>query len=148
MTPLLRSCHFAALVIIATLLVAACKDEKPPSPQRTAGPGEVAEPCGQAQAEVINLERPFTRRGGKAYVASLPILQGQSDSLEAPSRSRWLLCENGKVLGPAHSIHDEIGEKGGGRFSHWQTGVIFSSSDQSDPNSNGYRYWVVQPANP
>ena len=44
--------------------------------------------------------------------------------------------------GPAHSQEGDIRTQGAGRFSHWGTVVIFSASDNSDPNTNGHRYTV------
>ena len=57
-------------------------------------------------------------------------------------RSRLDLWENGTKLGPRHAGHAEIENEGGGRFSHWEGAVIFSTSDGSDPNLNGRRYSI------
>ncbi|WP_173983133.1 glycosyltransferase [Magnetospirillum sp. SS-4] len=51
-----------------------------------------------------------------------------------------VVCENGRRLGPGHSLHDLIRQKGRGRYSHWGTTLYFSASDDSDPRSNGRRY--------
>src|SRR3954462_9075632 len=40
------------------------------------------------------------------------------DSNAAPRRSSLLLLEYGIPLGPAHTDHQEINERGGGRYSH------------------------------
>lgn len=54
----------------------------------------------------------------------------------------WLL-ENGKKLpGPFLSSHKEIRELGAGRFSFWNGTVYFSTSDNSDPRSNGKIYTI------
>jgi hypothetical protein len=50
------------------------------------------------------------------------------------------LREDGRLLGPAHSQHADIGSKGGGRFSHWNDWLYFSSSDGTDPRANGRGY--------
>ena len=58
------------------------------------------------------------------------------------------LFENGKELGPAHAAHVDIRAKGGGQFSHWNTTLYFSASDNSDPRTNGreYKYlWQITP---
>jgi hypothetical protein len=60
--------------------------------------------------------------------------------MEVPRRSRLMLYENGVMLGLAHSIHDHIVRYGKGRFSHWGSNLNFSSSDGSDPNTNGRAY--------
>jgi hypothetical protein len=60
-----------------------------------------------------------------------------------PRRSGLQLLENGAPIGPAHSSHEDIRRMGGGRFSHWGTGLLFSSSDNSDPRINGRAYSVA-----
>jgi hypothetical protein len=101
--------------------------------------------CVRWKASEVVLERPFAKQGRYGYVASVPSLEGTSDSMETPQRSRALLCENGKPIGTAHSQHADIRDKGAGLFSHWRIEMLFSSSDNSDPNANGRTYSVVQP---
>jgi hypothetical protein len=94
-------------------------------------------------AEALVLRPPFTKFGvGFAYVAEAPSLASHSDTLAAQTESRFLICEDGYLLGPPHSVHAEIDAKGEGRFSHWDTagGFVFSASNNSDPNTNGKRY--------
>jgi hypothetical protein len=96
-------------------------------------------------AEGLALRPPFTKFGvGFAYVAAAPSLASYSDTLAAQTESRFVICEDGYLLGPPHSVHAEIDTKGGGRFSHWDTagGFVFSASNNSDPNTNGKRYRV------
>jgi hypothetical protein len=100
---------------------------------------------------VKDIDRPLTREGEFCYVASLPQLEGQADCPGEPSRSRVILLEDGKALGPAHSVHDDIRGVGCGRFSHWGLGLWFSTSDNSDPLTNGRRYSIAvlnQPTGP
>jgi hypothetical protein len=56
--------------------------------------------------------------------------------------SRLVVCEDERQLGPAHCGHEDIRERGGGRFSHWGAQVYFSTLDNSDPRTNGRRYQV------
>ena len=100
-------------------------------------------PAGTATA----LTRPFEKFGvpGVAYVAALPKLDSLGDSQDAVTRSNLLVCENNNVLGPMHSAHPEIAKEGHGRYSHWINSLIFSSSDNTNPNTNGRTYSVVQP---
>lgn len=58
------------------------------------------------------------------------------------SASRLMVYEDGRPLGPAHCAHDEIRRHGNGGFSHWGAQVYFSTSDNSDPQTNGCRYYV------
>ncbi len=97
------------------------------------------------------LQSPFRADGGHAWVSkiySMPELldrAGAPDSTEAQDASRVLLLEDGYALGPAHSRHAVIRAIGCGRYSHWgdEPALHFSTSDNSDPNSNGRRYSIV-----
>lgn len=61
-----------------------------------------------------------------------------------PAVSRIELFEDGKPLGPGGAMHVDIRERGLGAWSHWDFAsrfhVLFSTSDNSDPNENGRRY--------
>lgn len=82
---------------------------------------------------------------GHAYHVSLPNVPN-SDSEAAPFRSTLILFEDGLELGPAHTWHAEIELAGGGRYSHWDRGLIFSSGDNSSPLTNGRSYVALIPA--
>lgn len=62
------------------------------------------------------------------------------DTLATGDTSDLELREDGRPLGPGHSRHPDVRERGGGAFSHWHQRVIFSSSDGSDPRTNGRSY--------
>ncbi len=90
------------------------------------------------------LKPPFVKAGtGVAYTAPAGSLEAFSDSNTTPTRSTYLVCENGYALGPGHSVHAEIAARGQGRFSHWGAVFIISASDNSDPNTNGRTYLAV-----
>lgn len=55
------------------------------------------------------------------------------------------LFEDGKPLGLGHSRHIGIAEIGLGRYSYWRDNLYFSSSDNTDPRSNGRTYTVTYP---
>ena len=96
------------------------------------------------EGAAVDFTAPFSRMGsGFAYFVTVSALEDRADSVTAPTRSGFLVCENGYRLGPPHSVHVDITAKGKGRFSHWNSGFIFSASDNSDPNTNGRRYWAV-----
>ncbi|WP_214225524.1 pectate lyase [Pedobacter sp. B4-66] len=63
-----------------------------------------------------------------------------SDSSNQPKASTVRVYENGVEIGPAHSVHDQIRNIGGGRFSHWAGFLYFSTSDNSNPQTNGRKY--------
>jgi hypothetical protein len=48
--------------------------------------------------------------------------------------------EGGVTLGPPHSGHDDIRTLGEGRYSLWNENIVFSTSDGTDPRSNGKTY--------
>ena len=56
-----------------------------------------------------------------------------------------LVFEDGRPMGPGAISHDEIRAWGGGRFSFWKALLYFSSSDNSDPGSNGREYALTLP---
>jgi len=89
------------------------------------------------------LQPPFLHRAGLAWAAHLPEEAGwPSDGSDDKRRSQLRLWENDTRLGPRHAIHDAIENEGAGRYSHWNGGLIFSTGDGSDPNTNGRRYAV------
>jgi hypothetical protein len=118
--------------------------------------------CLDTRAVQIVLPRPFFHENGLMYLAHVRIdawripnyfkwkflsnlSLGPSDTLEDPTQATSLVCENDKQLGPAHSLHVDIVNLGHGRFSQWDDGLLFSSSDGSDPNQNGRKYKVIEP---
>ena len=66
------------------------------------------------------------------------------DGLDHVPPSKLRFFEDEKELGPAHAGHAEIRQNGKGRFSHWKTLLYFSTSDGSDPRTNGrkYTWWI------
>ena len=98
-------------------------------------------------AERFVLEPTEMRRetGFAWYVSLPPSWQAGADDVEHPQRSRAVVLEDGRPLGPAHAVHATIREQGRGAFSHWLDQVYFSSSDSSDPRSNGREYVIEIP---
>ncbi|MBR1092440.1 hypothetical protein JQ621_33770 [Bradyrhizobium manausense] len=96
------------------------------------------------------LRRPFTKIGPNAYVAYHKIAGAKGDVPNDPRRATLELTENGKALGPAHTLRSEVAAMGGGRYIFLQTSedppaLVFSASDNSDPNTNGRVYRVTDP---
>jgi hypothetical protein len=95
--------------------------------------------------------RTFHHHGGHAYVSSIPkAARKLADRKDAPNNSPVIIYEDGKPLPHPHSLTKDIITFGSGRFTHWDdggggSGVVFSSSDNSDPNKNGREYWAVVP---
>jgi MoaA/NifB/PqqE/SkfB family radical SAM enzyme len=88
-------------------------------------------------ARPLVLRRPFRSFGGFGWVTKAP--RG-GDDIRNPFRSQMCLFEDGKRLSQGHVSHWIIALAGGGRFSHWDRRLFFSSSDGSDPNTNGRVY--------
>ncbi|MCC8937619.1 hypothetical protein H8A99_14345 [Bradyrhizobium sp. Arg68] len=108
----------------------------PPPPKRPAG------------REVVQLTGPFERYKLASVARDLSQeLQAEADkpTVEGDRTSKLVVYENERQLGPGHATFTDINEHGGGRFSHQPTGIIFSTSDGTDPNTNGRVYWAVVP---
>lgn len=69
-----------------------------------------------------------------------------ADTSQTPGISGLTLFEDGRPLAPPHSAHRDIREIGGGRFSHWDESVVFSTSDGTDPRTNGRVYSITSPS--
>ena len=80
-----------------------------------------------------------TRDSGNAYWVTQDFGTAP-DTLTALTASQLHIYENGRELGPAHSTHTDIRTLGTGRFSHWDNGLYFSASDNTNPLTNGRSY--------
>jgi hypothetical protein len=100
--------------------------------------------------EKIRLLPPFVQIGGSKFAVAkerYKLFDELADSEDNNNRSSIELYENNTRLGPAHSDHSDIAALGHGRFSHWRkngTTVYWSSSDNTDPMTNGRAYWLVK----
>ena len=100
--------------------------------------------------ELAILLGPSFERHGNAAVTYFV----QSAELQAAARVECVggvicspleLYEDYVRLGPGQSTFSEIAEEGRGHFAHAPTSIAFSASDNSDPNTNGRKYWAVIP---
>ena len=89
----------------------------------------------------------ISSQSGHAY--SVPIRRGSSllflfssDTSLAPLNSNAVLTEDGARLGPAHTPAEMVATLGNGRFLHQRKSFQFSTSDNSDPRSNGRHYRI------
>jgi lipopolysaccharide transport system ATP-binding protein len=80
--------------------------------------------------------------GGVAWKIDLLSFPIAGDSHSNFTQSKAIVFEDGKKLGPPHALHETIRQHGMGAYSHWGTYLYFSSSDNSDPRSNGRAYIV------
>jgi pectate lyase len=100
--------------------------------------------CQGWKSSEIVLKPPFSKEQGYAYRTVRPELKELGDSNDAPRHSPYVLCEDGVKIGSPHTEHHIIRELGHGSFSHWGETIRFSSSDNSDPNTNGHQYSLVR----
>jgi catechol 2,3-dioxygenase-like lactoylglutathione lyase family enzyme len=71
------------------------------------------------------------------------------DTMSAPTISQLRLYEDGVLLGSPHTAHATIRSVGQGAYSHWGDSIYFSSSDNTDPRTNGRSYtWAIQGVTP
>jgi hypothetical protein len=96
----------------------------------------------RAERRLEALTKPFAPVGGHAFTADLPDYVQQADDMDDPRRSRLMLYEDGIPIGFAHQTHADVKAHGGGRYSHWRKQLMFSATDNTDPNSNGRQYQV------
>src|SRR4051794_17624283 len=89
---------------------------------------------------VRRLPGPFVPERGRCWHVHLPRLAHLSDDVADCHRSPLTLYEDGRALRPAHSPHSEVRAIGHGCYSHWGECLFFSTSDNTDPNTNGRRY--------
>lgn len=91
---------------------------------------------GKPRKKAVRILSGINPENGRCYCAQVPGLVLS----DANGESGLRLYEDGKVLGLPHSLHDDIRQTGGGRYSHWNEYVYFSASDNSDPRTNGRTY--------
>lgn len=84
------------------------------------------------------LKGPFHRLAGNAWIThGAP---GNGDNDDARFQSDVCVYEDTLRLTMAHQPIEAIAQGGEGRFSHWGGAILFSTSDGSDPNTNGRTY--------
>ncbi len=108
-----------------------------PAPTPTPTPTPTPPP-GPSITGTINVAQAV-RDSGYAY-AVLQNFGISGDSTQALTASTLRIFENGRELGPAHTLHADIRQLGGGRFSHWGNALYFSASDNTNPMTNGRTY--------
>jgi len=75
---------------------------------------------------------------GLSYRTVIPLVRPNERDNNGRSLSR--LFEDDVELGPRGAAHSSIRSAGAGAFSHWGETLYFSTSDGSDPRSNGRTY--------
>jgi MoaA/NifB/PqqE/SkfB family radical SAM enzyme len=101
--------------------------------ERLMGRGEPSVP--------MALKPPFKKGGGVAWIARAP-WRFPADNVSWPLRPRTCLYENGTRIAQATPSHASIRNIGGGLYSFGERKILFSTSDNSDPNLNGRQYHI------
>jgi len=84
--------------------------------------------------------KPFKHVRGFAWGIDLPQWDDLADNKEHPKRSSLMLYEDNVPIGFAHADLDHIAAHGKGRYSHTGARLVFSTTDNTDPNTNGRQY--------
>lgn len=114
------------------------------SPSDDADPNTNGRDYRIAVCHMKTLEGPFVKGAGHSYFVEIPSIAALADNAEeAPGKGSLILYEDGEQLKFPHAMHTEINDFGGGRFSHWGDHLIFSTPDNSDPNTNGRQYVIT-----
>ena len=93
-------------------------------------------------AVVHRISRRFQQEQGHCWFLRLPQEFPHGDAGDELN-STAVVLEDGRLLGPGHAAHDDVRFKGAGLFSHWGRELYLSTSDNSDPNTNGRVYTIV-----
>ncbi|NQV99833.1 MAG: SGNH/GDSL hydrolase family protein [Rhodospirillales bacterium] len=93
----------------------------------------------------LEIDQRADHEQGFAWTVSLPLHYLLSDGMLQSEFSPLRVYEDDRLLGPAHCLHDTIRRQGGGCFSHWKSTLYFSTSDNSNPNTNGRTYRLAIP---
>ena len=125
---------------------------------------QCAHPCVAAIVVLVNLgivlsflglftreqsldNQKFVHYAENTYLYGLHLVKffTPSDQLYDNQASSLVLYENDVALGPRHSILKAIDRAGSGRYSHWGDYLYFSSSDNTNPITNGRIYKIRYP---
>ncbi len=96
---------------------------------------------GQQSSHIILQPKKFIHVGGNCWCLSLPVDFPSGDE-EKLWTNKVLFKENDVILGPAHTVHNDIILYGKGCYSHWGRTLFFSSSDNSNPRINNRLYKI------
>jgi hypothetical protein len=82
----------------------------------------------------------FSSEKGFCWLAGVPdfILSDRE------SFSKLLVLEDGVPLPVPHAAHDTVRREGKGAYSHWGSVIYLSTTDNTDPSTNGRKYEVVE----
>lgn len=88
------------------------------------------------------LKTPIEKLGNFGFRVRLPEFP-LGDHLENTVASRLYIFEDGKQFGTPHIGGANVMAHGKGQYIHWDHTLLFSTNDNSDPNTNGRTYKIV-----
>jgi hypothetical protein len=97
----------------------------------------------EEQTEALPILGEAVQHGVELRLAWAVLEQGHCFITRLPSIATLtdlILFEDGRALGPSGAMHNDIRSNGGGRYSVWGNYLYFSTSDNSDPMTNGRAY--------
>lgn len=97
------------------------------------------------KSEIIELKPEFKKEEGFCYFSEIPKYSDISDHDGSWYRSPMMVFEDGIFLGFPHAGKKDICQRGEGRYSHRGETLLFSASDNSNPNHNGRSYTLTIP---
>lgn len=86
------------------------------------------------------LKAPYSNVDRNSWGCEIANEQSTADTAENPRASELMLYEDGVPVGFGHIAENQIAAHGGGRYRHAAKSLTFSSTDNSDPNTNGREY--------
>ena len=105
--------------------------------------GSLAEEAMDSIPAIEDPDARFTRHNGFAYIFKLPAEFSEFDDSNTERALDAVLFEDGTPLPYPHVLHHpSIQKTGYGRYGHSKERIIFSTTDNSDPNENGRKYYV------
>lgn len=89
----------------------------------------------------VPVSEPLVHQGGALWVCNISypwppfffLFYTRTDSEVSPYASRLKLFDSIGELGPSHAQHVDIQSAGGGRYSHWNHQIYFSTRNGDDP---------------
>lgn len=131
-----------AFTLAFSVLGSGCGESKDSAPASTGVPEQK---ISKTLQRVLQLDpKAIAPDSGFAFSYQIPSLASEADITGQVNRSPYSLTEDGKLLAPPHSIHDDIRKKGQGAWSHWGQAIYFSSSDGTDPRQNNRKYVLMK----
>ena len=128
-----------AIKAVGLVLVILCA---PFLDQASAGLAQAFRICALPRGRAVEFKGPFPGYGGVAYFADFPALEALSDDAYNPPAFAHSAVRGAPAVGPRPFA--DVADLGKGRFSHWGPHIIFTASDNSNPNTNGRKYAAVK----